>query len=329
MPIVSRRDFLKITAIAGGSLAVPIVAGLVPNSPQVQLNETRSLMGTIVHLTVITPDEAAGYKALEATFSEMEKLVTIFDHRRNGSPLATLNRYGRVAASPPELITVMNKALSYGVLTNGAFDITVKPVLDRYQMVEKADIERVLELVDYHQVSITGDEIAFSKPGMAVTLDGIAKGYIVDKGAALLREHGFNNVIVESGGDLLASGHAWHNDAWKVGIAHPRPDRLGGYIARFSLRDCAVATSGDYLNYFTQDFSQHHIIDPRTGVSPTELASVSVIASDATAADALSTALMVMSLEEGIALVNSLSGVQALFVSKELTIRRTADFPVL
>jgi thiamine biosynthesis lipoprotein len=325
---MSRRNFLKITAVAAAALAVPEIAHQALRVRQIQLTETRSLMGTIVHLTVITPDETTGRKALDATFGEMERLIAIFDHRRDSSPLAMLNRSGQLTTACPELISVMSRALHYGALTNGAFDVTVKPIVDRFQL-GKFDVDGIRELVDYRQITVTGDRITFSKPGMAVTLDGIAKGYVVDKGTDCLQQYGFDNVIVESGGDLYASGHTWHNNAWQIGVAHPRPNHLNGYAAHFSLSDRAVATSGDYLNNFTQDFSRHHIIDPRTGNSPTELASVSVVAPDATSADALSTALMVMPLEEGIALVNGLPEVEALFVSKDLTIRRTRGFPVL
>ena len=323
----SRRHFLKITALAGTALGAPALAGLALRGRMLELAETRTLMGTIVHLTVVTPDETTGRAALEATFGEMERLITIFDHRRRESPLARLNRAGELPGAPGDLLALVAEALRYGDLTGGAFDVTVKPVVDKYSAGGRdASAERAR--VDYRRVHVTRSGIRFDVPGMAITLDGIAKGYVVDGGVATLKRHGFTDVVVEAGGDLLASGQGIGGDSWRVGIAHPRPQRLNGYLARFSLRDQAVATSGDYLNAFTSDLSLHHIIDPRTGTSPAELASVSVVAPSATAADALSTALMVTPLDVGIAIAQRLAGVEALFVTKDLDVRRTAGFPV-
>jgi thiamine biosynthesis lipoprotein len=328
MSSLSRRDFLKITAISGAGLVAYGVTGQMQRAQHLQLNETRSLMGTIVHLTVLTADESAGRTALESTFGEMERLINIFDHRRKSSPLTILNNQGWLDSAPAELTSVMMAALRYSALTDGAFDISVKPVIDRYEA-GQMDISDARELVNYQRIRVNGTQITLENPGMAVTLDGIAKGFVVDGGVATLRRLGFTNVVVESGGDLVASGIGRSSEAWQVGIAHPRPERLAGYIARFSLRDQAVATSGDYLRYFTEDLSTHHIVDPRTGLSPRELASVSVVAPDATTADALSTALMVMPLDAGIALVNTLPQIEALFVSKDLRVRRTSGFPVV
>jgi thiamine biosynthesis lipoprotein len=327
MSSISRRGFLKITALGATGMLAYGLTGEILRARQVQLNETRMLMGTIVHLTVLTRDEAMGRAALDSTFGEMERLIGIFDHRRTTSTLAILNREGYLDHAPDELISVVRAAQRYSTLTDGAFDVTVKPLIDRYQS-GRTDIDDLRELVNYKRLSVTGTRITLETPGMAVTLDGVAKGYVVDHGVATLRKLGFTDIVVESGGDLLAVGTGPYNRDWQIGIAHPRPDQLNGYIAHFSVHDRAVATSGDYLQYFTEDRRLHHIVDPRTGVSPRELASVSVIAPDAATADVLSTALMVMPMAAGIALVNSLPDVEALFISKDLQVRRTSGFPV-
>jgi thiamine biosynthesis lipoprotein len=324
MADLSRRDFIKITALGAGALAIPAAWLLSEN--HLDLTETRTLMGTIVHLTIITADERKGRAALNATFAEMERLIALYDHRQAQSPLARLNRDGQVQGAPDEFVSLMREALAFGALTRGAFDVTVKPIIDRNMAGDLA--ARTNDVVDYRSVSIEGADVRFGKRGMQATLDGIAKGKVVDGGVAVLRAHGYTDVIVEAGGDLLASGHGLHDAPWRLAITHPRPERLSGYIARFELTDRALATSGDYLHTYTADKRHHHIIDPHTGESPAELASVSVVAATATRADALSTALMVMPLAEGIALANSLDDVEALFVTKDLTIRRTDGFPV-
>ena len=162
---------------------------------------------------------------------------------------------------------------------------------------------------------------------MSITLVGIAKVYIVDRGVETLKEHGFENILVEAGGDLVAKGQRSDGETWHLGVAHPRPEKGGRYLSAFSLRDRAAATSGDYQQYYQDDKSQHHIIDPTTGYSPLELASVTVLAPDAMTADALSTTIMVLGVQAGLQLANDLPGVEALLVGKDLQTFKSLNFP--
>jgi thiamine biosynthesis lipoprotein len=210
------------------------------------------------------------------------------------------------------------------MLSQGAFDITVKPVLDA--MRESRSLSQGLKnLVDYRLLNITDNEISFAQSGMAVTLDGIAKGSVVDGGVAKLLQLGFESVLVEAGGDMMAKGTS-NGEMWKIGITHPRSRT--DYIAQVFIRDQAVATSGDYMNYFSADFTAYHIIDPRTGQSPSELASATVIAPKAAEADALSTTMMVLGVQDGLKLIEQLPGTAALLVTKDLHIYRSNSFPV-
>jgi thiamine biosynthesis lipoprotein len=160
---------------------------------------------------------------------------------------------------------------------------------------------------------------------MALTLDGIAKGSVVDGAVAALQAQGYENVLVEAGGDLVGNGRSAANTLWRIGIQHPR--QAGTIMATLPISAQAVATSGDYMNAFTADFSRHHILDPRTGQSPAQSASVTVLAANAATADALSTSLMVMGSEAGLALVERLTAVEALFITKEMQIYRSSGFP--
>ena len=146
--------------------------------------------------------------------------------------MAVLNRTGKLAKPPQELVEVLAEANRISKFTNGAFDVSVKPLVDLYQDAQPdlpdADaVEAALGLVDHTKVTVTSDEISFSQPGMAVTLDGIAKGYIVDAGAAVLRWLGFANVFVEAGGDLMACGKKEGDASWKVGVQSPRKEHSG------------------------------------------------------------------------------------------------------
>jgi thiamine biosynthesis lipoprotein len=179
--------------------------------------------------------------------------------------------------------------------------------------------------VDYRRIQMNDDAIAL-QPGMALTLDGIAKGTVVDGAVSALERNGYTNSLIEAGGDLVGNGRSADNTPWHIGIQHPR--QAGNLMTTLPISAQAVATSGDYMNSFTADFSRHHILDPRTGQSPTQSASVTVLAPTAATADALSTALMVMGPEAGLALVEGLTAVEALFITKEMQLYTSSQFPI-
>lgn len=325
----SRRDFLKITAISGALLAG---GGMLRNwlrDLPGRIQETRLLMGTVINLTVIAEDVQQAQDALAATFNEMERLIAIYTHRQSNSPLARLNATGTVLDPPEELVSLLRKAVGYSELSGGAFDVTVKPVLDAYQQGQPLT-SALLSLVDYKELTIDDTEVRVLRPGMQVTLDGIAKGAVVDGGVGILKALGFENVLVEAGGDLVANGQRDAGQLWRVGVENPRAQSDGGaLLGALAIQDRAMATSGDYMHTFTQDYSLNHIIVPGSGLSPAELSSVSVMASRAQDADALSTTLMVLGREKGLALVESLPNTEALLVSKTLEINTSSGFPRL
>ncbi|HQX12097.1 MAG TPA: FAD:protein FMN transferase [Thermoflexales bacterium] len=320
---MSRRGFLRITAIAGGmTLAGCALAPALRDRAVTAHSATRTLMGTRIHLTLVGPDAGAAQNAIETTFDAMARLVDVFDHRQPASALARLNRDGQLATAPAELLDVLQRALDYGALTNGAFDVTVKPLLDaRRDGIPATPSLRAR--VDYRQIRIGGGGVWMGIPGAEVTLDGIAKGRVIDGGLEALRQLGYVNALVEAGGDLRTAGARADGAPWQVGITHPRHADQGDILSVLSLLTRAVATSGDYMNAFTADFSEHHIIDPRTGSSPLELASATVLAATALDADALSTTMMVLGAEAGLALAERLDGVEAVLVTKDLRVLKT------
>jgi len=322
----SRRDFLKITAAAGTLLAGGGLLGWGLNSGLSTLRQTRTMMGTVINLAVITEDESFGRAVIEAVFAEMERLIAYFDHRQPASLLTRLNQTGSLSDAPSELIEIIRQSIHYGHLTGGAFDISVKPVLDVYRAGGTAEQASQVP-VDYRRIRLEGNRITFELPRMQLTLDGIAKGRVVDAATATLKTNGFDNVLVEAGGDLVGYGSRADGRPWQVGLANPRKSEASGLLSVLPVAGQAVATSGDYRNYFTNDFSLHHIIDPRTAVSPTDLSSVTVMAPTATEADALSTAVLVLGSGEGLALLKRLSSVEALLVTKNMQVQRTAGFP--
>lgn len=323
---MSRRRFLKI--VAGAGLATGLGAGLTrrlrPEPSAGRVTETRAMMGVVVNLTVAAPNTAAAQNAVEATFAEMARLIAIFDHRRPHNPLARLNRHGELAAPPPELVDVLTLSRHYSALTGGAFDVTVKPLFDAHRAGRA--VEPFRRLVDYGGLHVGHSAITLSRPGMAVTLDGIAKGRVVDGAVATLRRLGFPHVLVEAGGDLVAHGRCGDGAPWRIGVTHPRQG--AATLTSLALTGRAAATSGDYAHTFSADYSQHHILDPRRGRSPAELASVTVLAPTAADADALSTAALVLGPDAGLALLERLPHVEGLLVTKEMSTRYTTHFPI-
>lgn len=326
---MNRREFLRITAAAGvvlGAAALGPWANEAPGAVQAM----RTLMGTRVHLTVIGPDAQAAQAAITATFGAMQRLIDCFDFRRPTSALAALNRNGRLADPPASLVDLLRWAVAYGELTGGAFDVTIKPLLDAWRKgaTGVGALGQRAALVDYRQIEISQQMIRLGIPGASVTLDGIAKGRVIDGGVAALQALGYEQVLVEAGGDLRTAG-AGGGSPWRVGVAHPRQVETGTIAAVLPLTAQAVATSGDYMNNFTADFRCHHIIDPRSGQSPAELASATVVAASALAADALATALMVLGADAGLRLAERLPGVEALLIRKDLQVLKTSGLAVL
>lgn len=324
---ISRREFIKITAIAGGVLAAGKFLADYTSKRLASIQETRFMMGTIINLSVIGLSKADAEQAVAATFTELERHIGIFDHRAAGSPVAAFNRDGVLPSPPAELVAVLEQALDIGELTGGAFDITVKPLVDLYQknqpeLPSEDAIAAALDLVGYQKLSVSSELVRFTRPAMAVTLDGIAKGYIVDAGVGILRRMGYENTFVEAGGDLMASGSKEDETPWRVGVRSPR-DEGPQLLASFDVRNQAVATSGDYMNFFSPDLANHHILDPRTGISPAELASATVMAPSAVLADSLATAAMVLGLG-GLELIEGLASCEGIFVTKEMAVYKTS-----
>lgn len=330
-PRLSRRAFIRIVA-GVGIAGVVGKAGLDALAAPLVVRQTRLLMGTILNLTLVVPQRETGAaeQAVTACLARMAGLEALLSRFIPDSQVSRLNRTGAVENPHPDLLELVRQSHRVSQLSGGLFDITILPVLALYQLFQMsasgepgdlppaAAIAAACRRVDYRAISASEDRLAFDIPGMAITLDGIAKGYILDAGVSELAEHGFTDILVEAGGDLVAGGLQRLDEPWQVGIQSPRPG-AEPLITRLSASNEAVATSGDYMQPFTLDFSQHHILDPRSGHSSPALASATVIAPRLALADALATALMLMDPPAGLALVQELN-LRAILVTKDLAL---------
>jgi len=343
--MLPRREMLRITAVAGLAVAFGggLTAALLRQAGQHRVRVTRSGLGTLVTITAVHPLANEARAMVEAGFAEIERLEAILSRHRAGTPMARLNREGILREPPPELAGVLDRALAFATLSDGAFDPTVAPLLalvrDRIEATgsppDDAEVRAVLTRVDHRAVRVDGAGIAFERPGMALTLDGIAKGHVVDRAAAALLAAGAERILVDIGGDMASAGGEPGGDRvsggamaaadpWKVAIQDPRAADRRLDVLR--LRGDAVATSGDYVQAFTDDLRHHHIVDPRTGRSPAMTSGVTVVAPTAMDADALSTAAFVLGPADGLALLERIDGVEGLIVDKDGSAFRTRGF---
>ncbi len=320
---ITRRSLLRSIGYGG---AAALSFALWPRLPRQTLPDnpvsaSRLLMGGVTTVAVVSTDVEGARAAIAAAFETMQRRVRQFNRYDPTSPLAALNSQGHLRAASGELVALLRQAHAISLASHGAFDVTILPLVNLYRhagsLPARDAVRTALQGVGYQRLFIDGDGVALEGRGMGVTLDGIAKGAVVDAGLATLRQHGFDNCLVEAGGDLAAHGSGPAGRPWRVGLRPPRAEGAA-ILPRFMIGDRAVATSGDYLNAFSADFSIHHIIDPRRGVSPAELASVTVFAPSAAHADALATTLMVTGLRNGLTLLERYPECDALFIDKHM-----------
>ena len=289
-----------------------------------KIQQIRLQLGTSVSITVINENIELAERAVEAAFAEIERIERLMSSYDEKSRISLLNSRGSIEADP-EIVNILERARYFHKLSAGAFDITVEPLLrlfdesfsERSAPPSDLEIEAALQLVGFDRIEVTSDRI-YLPAGMKITLGGIAKGYAVDRAVAVLKEHGIEHGLVNAGGDMRSIGSKGENP-WMIALQNPRDEN--DYIAILPIDDSAVATSGDYERYFDPDKRFHHIIDPRTGYSATELMSVTIVTGTSLDADALATVVFVSGALDGMTLVNGMDNVEALIITSEGNIR--------
>ena len=261
---------------------------------------TRSAMSTFVAITVEDRSEARAQEAIGRAFEEMERLAALLTRFESGSPLGVLNATGRLADPPPELSRVVARGLLIHQASAGAFDPTVAPLVDLFELhfaahggpPDEAELRDVREIVGAGRLRLGGGGVHFERAGMALTLDGIAKGFIVDRIVDTVAAAGVRHALVNAGGDVRALGARADGRPWRVAVQDPL--RPASHVEVVGLVDAAIATSGDYVRFHDAERRYHHTVVPGTGRSPETIASVSVRAPTAMEADALATAVFVL-----------------------------------
>ncbi|CAO3460535.1 FAD:protein FMN transferase (EC 2.7.1.180) @ FAD:protein FMN transferase NosX (EC 2.7.1.180) [Azospirillum argentinense] len=296
--MTTRRRFLGIAAAAAGLALLP--GGLRAAGAPVRTWRGVALGADSV-LQLAHPDPAEADRLIALCLEEVARLERVFSLYRTDSALARLNRDGVLDAPPADLVRLLSEAAAFSRRTDGAFDPTVQPLWQLYAGhfarpgadpagPPEAVLRAARELVDHRKLRVEPGRIAFAGRGMAVTLNGIAQGYVTDRVSERLRAEGMTDVLVDLG-EIRALGHHPSGRPWSVGLADPLVD--GRNAGTLEIADRAVATSGGYGTPFDPAGRFTHLFDPATGGCAREWLAVTVLAPDATTADALSTALSV------------------------------------
>lgn len=274
-------------------------------------------MDTAVTITAYGENAAEGIENAENEIYRLDKLMS--RSNKNGD-IYRLNDNGSGSVSA-ETAEVIQTALDVCRSTDGAFDLTVAPLMDawgffghEYRVPDDAQIKELLKSVGYENVTLDASRVTL-KNGARLDLGGAAKGYASGAAAGELEKSGVRSGIISFGSAIMAVGKKPDGSGWKVGLADPQnPDT---FMAEINIEDECISTSGSYEQVFEENGRKyHHILDPSTGFpAETGLASVSVIGGDPTRADALSTALFVMGLEKGIEYQKTDGGFEAVFVT--------------
>jgi thiamine biosynthesis lipoprotein len=326
---MNRRSFVKLSGLVAAGTALSGILSVTSHGCSFRkklhrVSETRMAMGTFVTMTLIHTSQNQAKEVIDRVFEEMDRLAGLMDRFDESTAVARLNREGVIEDAPPEVIEVISRGLYHHQLTGGSFDISVKPIVDLYEekmghgkevLPTERELNEPLALVDSHQIELEGRRVRFKKPGMGITLDGIAKGYAVDRASEMMEGLGIKNHLINAGGDIRTMGSKEGQRPWAVAIQDPQKGK--DYPDVVHMNDGAIATSGDYENFYDRERKFHHIVNPKTGLSPEQTSSVSVMGPKTMDADALATAVLVMGPDQGIRFIDSLPQYESLIITKD------------
>ena len=321
-PLIFTITFLLVICLTS--------CGLFHGNSTEKYTKTAFLLDTVVSVTVYDEEQSG---IIDECLEAVRRYEKLFSRTDPDSELYALNACDSMAVSD-ELLEVIETALYYCSLSGGHFDITMGAVSEMYgfsssspALPSAADISGALSHSGYEKISIDGSVVTLEDPEAVIDLGAIAKGYIADRLAEMLLSAGVESAIIDLGGNILCVGSKPDGSDFTVGIQYPYGDS-STTITTAHLSGMSVVTSGVYQRYFEADGkTYHHILDPDTGY-PVEngLLSVSIISEKSVDCDALSTSVFALGLEDGMALVDSLEGVWAVFVDKDFNVYYSAGF---
>jgi thiamine biosynthesis lipoprotein len=279
--------------------------------------QTRFMMDTYVTIYAVGPEKVTA-PAITSALDRMQEIDNKFNSQNPESPVYTFNHQD-IPIADPEIVALVRLALQIARDTDGAFDITIAPLIalwgfygDSPRLPEKEAIKACLSRVGYQHLVLQNGMLHKNEAEVRIDLGGIAKGYSVLQAVEVLKKKGVSSALINAGGDVYALGKKGR-DMWKVGIRSPRGDDILGYV---EVEDLAVMGSGDYERFFVQDGKRyHHIFDPKTGYPAEGLSATTLIHPDPVVADAWNTAIFVLGPEDGLKWVEKISAMETVMVT--------------
>ena len=273
------------------------------------------MMGTVMKIKAVveSEEEEKTRQAFEAAFDEIAELESELSEWQPASPVSEVNREAGIqgVTVPDAVVTVTKKALEIADVTDGAFDVTFKPIGRLWDVKERIappppdSIRAALSQVDYKQIELdtVHKTLFLKKKGMEIGFGGIAKGYAAYRAGEILEEYGINSYIINAGGDLYVKGKKGDR-RWTSGIKDPDTKQRKPLLAFSVVKPCGIATSGNYESYFIHEGTRyHHIIDLKTGYPAQGVKSVTVFSEDPAKADAYATAFFILGYEKALLIV--------------------------
>ena len=315
------------------SIAAVVVIMLARRSNNVITVQSphRPVMGAFARIIVTAKDKVVAQKCIDSAFEQLELVDNLMSTYKSDSEISIVNRdahSGAVKVSGP-VFKVLQRSIYFSEQTEGAFDITIGPLIDLWRSAEEAnslptaeELQQVKMRVGYDKLILDANSqtIAFAAIDMKVNLGGIAKGYAIDLATEAIKAAGGDGAMVDVGGDIRCFGLPSNGKkTWVIGLQNPVQAGTGlgdgEVILKLKLLDSAVTTSGDYRRFVTINGKKYsHIIDPATASSAKKSTSVTIIAASAIDADALATAVSVLGTEKGIALIESIANTEAIIM---------------
>ena len=284
-------------------------------------------LGTLIQLQLIEKNEQKAKVALDEAINRIYEIENKMSITVDNSEIMKINKNAGVKFTPvsPETFAVLQTAKEYSELTDGAFDVTIGPMVKLWGIRTKEakvptlkEIHESLYLVNYKDLILDekGNAAQLRRKGQWIDLGAIAKGYVADEVKKIFQKHGISSAFIDLGGNILTLGNNRDHSHWKIGIQNPLAPR-GHYLGIIQISDQSIVTSGNYERYFEKNgVRYHHILDPLTGYpSASDISSVTILSKKSIDADALSTSILILGFEKGRELIESLDGIDAIFVT--------------
>ena len=300
--------------------------------PKAESARAAFALNTVCNVFLYDQARADVYDDIFARIHEIESRMSAF---QPDSDVARINASAGIAPVQvnEEVFRIIERAVGFAEMSGGAFDPSVGPLVflwgvntENPRVPSQEEIEAVLPLINWRDIVLDSAHLSvfLRKPGMALDLGGIAKGYAADEAIAIARKARLKRALVDLGGNVITHGVKQDKSPWRVGVQAPFESR-GDLIGFISGGEMTVVTSGVYERYFEHEGQYyHHIFSPFNGYpAKTGLLSATIVTSASMDADALSTAVFVMGYEKGCTLIESLEGVEAIFIFEDLSVRTT------